>query len=189
MANYEAQGKPLPEGFLTWEQRRKGMQNVCFQCHTRDYVKNFYTQYDNMVHLYKDKFGKPDLALMKALKSEGLITSIPFDEKIEWTYFFLWHHEGRRARMGASMMGPDYTQWHGNFEVADRFYMELVPEIEELIAEGKKHGKTAQANKVQALLDEILNSEMHKWFLGKSDPAEVAKRKAASAEFRKRYSD
>jgi hypothetical protein len=91
--------------------------------------------------------------------------------------------------MGASMMGPDYTQWHGNFEVADRFYMELVPEIEELIAEGKKHGKTAQANKVQALLDEILNSEMHKWFLGKSDPAEVAKRKAASAEFRKRYSD
>ena len=165
------------------------MQNVCFQCHTRDYVKNFYTQYDNMVHLYNDKFGKPALALMKALKSEKLITPIPFDDKIEWTYFFLWHHEGRRARMGASMMGPDYTQWHGNFEVADRFYMEMVPEVEELIAEAKKHGKTAQANKVQALLDDILNSEMHKWFLGKTDPEEVARRKAASAEFRKRYSE
>ncbi len=189
MAKFEAQGKPLPEGFLTWEQRRKGMQNVCFQCHTRDYVKNFYIQYDNMVHLYNDKFGKPALALMKALKSEKLITPIPFDDKIEWTYFFLWHHEGRRARMGASMMGPDYTQWHGNFEVADRFYMELVPEVEELIADGKKHGKTAQANKVQALLDDILNSEMHKWFLGKTDPEEVARRKAASAEFRKRYSE
>ena len=126
---------------------------------------------------------------MKALGSEKLITPIPFDEKIEWTYFFLWHHEGRRARMGASMMGPDYTQWHGNFEVADRFYMELVPEIEEIIDEAKKHGKTAQANKVQALLDDILNSEMHKWFLGKSDADEIAKRKAASAEFRKRYSE
>ena len=36
--------------------------------------------------------------------------------------------EGRRARMGASMMAPDYTQWHGMFEVADRFYLELVPQ-------------------------------------------------------------
>ena len=126
---------------------------------------------------------------MKALKKEGLITPIPFDDKIEWTYFFLWHHEGRRARMGAAMMGPDYTQWHGNFEVAERFYMELVPEVQELIDEGKKHGKTAEAKRVYNLLDDILNSEMHKWFLGKTDPEEVARRKAAASEFRKRYSE
>ncbi len=23
---------------------------------------------------------------------------------------------------------PDYTQWHGMFEVAERFYMKLIPE-------------------------------------------------------------
>jgi len=25
----------------------------------------------------------------------------------------MWHHEGRRARMGTAMMGPDYAWWHG----------------------------------------------------------------------------
>ncbi len=189
LAKYEAKGEPLPDDFLTWEQRRKQMKDVCFQCHTKNYVANFYKQYDDEVNLYNDKFGIPALALMKLLKSEGLITSIPFDDQIEWDYFLLWHHEGRRARMGASMMGPDYTQWHGNFEVADNFYMKFVPEVKELIAEGKKHGKHSQAAKVQKKLDEILNSEMHKWFLGKTDPAEIAKRKAAAKEFRKRYSE
>jgi len=188
LAKYEAAGKPLPADFLTWEQRRDKMQNVCFQCHTRDYVQNFYYQYDNEVHLYNEKFGKPALALMNLLDEEELITSIPFDDEIEWTYFYLWHHEGRRARMGAAMMGPDYTQWHGNFEVAERFYIEMVPQVMELIDEGRQHGKSAGALKVQRLLDEILNGEMHKWFIGKQDPEELARRKQAAAEFRKRYS-
>ncbi|MCD6200812.1 MAG: hypothetical protein J7K46_03290 [Bacteroidales bacterium] len=188
MSRYKAEGKPLPEDFLTWEQRRKNMQNVCFQCHTRIYVENFYNQYDKEVALYNDKFGKPALALMNLLKKEGLITPTPFDDKVEWTYFYLWHHEGRRARMGASMMGPDYTQWHGNFEVAARFYTDMVPEIRELISEGKKHGKAVGAARVQKLLHNILNGEMHKWYLGKMDPEETARRKAAASEFRKRYS-
>ncbi len=189
LAKYEAKGEPLPDDFLTWEQRRKNMTDVCLQCHTRNYVVSFYNQYDNQVNLYNEKFGKPALALFKLLKSEGLTTSVPFDEKIEWEYFYLWHHEGRRARMGASMMGPDYTQWHGNFEVAENFYTKFVPEIKEIIAEAKKHGKSAQAAKVQKKLDEVLNSEMHKWYIGKTDPEEIKKRKKASAEFRKRYSN
>jgi len=188
LAKYEAAGEPFPDDFLTWEQRRKNMQNVCKQCHTRGYIENFYFQYDNQVELYNDKFGKPSLALMNSLKSNGLLTPANFDEKIEWTYFYLWHHEGRRARMGAAMMGPDYTQWHGNFEVADRFYMELVPEIKELIEEAKKHGKSAQAHEVEQLLDNILNNELHQWFLGKMDPEELKKRKEAAKQFRQRYS-
>jgi hypothetical protein len=188
LAKYEAQGDPLPEDFLTWEQRRYNMQDVCFQCHTRDYVKNFYSQYDREVILYNEKFGKPAGALMKVLGSEGLITPLQFDDKVEWTYFYLWHHEGRRARMGAAMMGPDYTQWHGNFEVADRFYMEMVPDVEELIDQARRQGKTAQARNVESMLDEILNGEMHKWFLGKQSPEELEQRKEAAAEFRKRYS-
>jgi len=43
------------------------------------------------------------------------------------------HHEGRRARHGAAMMEPDYVQWHGFFEVADRFYNAFVPEAEALL--------------------------------------------------------
>jgi hypothetical protein len=34
----------------------------------------------------------------------------------------IWHHEGRRARHGTSMMGPDYTYWHGTYEVAKLLY-------------------------------------------------------------------
>jgi len=182
-------GKELPDHFLSWEQRRDNMFNVCMQCHTIKYVENFYTQYDNMVHLYNDKFGKPATELYKMAKANGLLDPVPFNEKIEWTYFYLWHHEGRRARMGAAMMGPDYTQWHGNFEVAERFYTEFIPELEEVIAEGRKEGKTAAANETEKRMNEILNSDMHKWYLGKLSPEEVAKRKEAAKKFRDRYTN
>lgn len=184
---FEKLNQPLPEGFLTWEQRRKGMENVCAQCHTGNFVENFYSQYDNQVGLYNDKFGIPSTKIYNLLKSENILTTIDFDEKIEWTYFYLWHHEGRRARMGASMMAPDYTQWHGNFEVAERFYTEFVPEVKELIEHAKKDGKKESAEKVEKLLTETLESEMHMWSIGKINPEELKKRKEAAKSFRERY--
>jgi hypothetical protein len=111
------------------------------------------------VNLYNEKFAKPAQSLMKLLEERGKISPSPFDDKIEWTFYYLWHHEGRRARMGASMMGPDYTQWHGFFEVAERFYMELLPEAIE-IADGDKE-----------LLDHIealKSAADHKWTKGLS---------------------
>lgn len=188
LAKYEASGEPLPADFLTWEQRRNKMENVCLQCHTKNYVESFYKQYDSQVNMYNDKYGKPGLKLMKLLKKNKMITPIAFDDQIEWDYFYLWHHEGRRARMGASMMGPDYTQWHGNFDLAENFYTKIIPEVKELIAEAKKHGNTAGAKEVQQELDNILNSEMHKWYIGKQSPEEVARRKEAAKQFRQRYS-
>jgi len=179
----------LNENGMPWEERRANMKKVCAECHENSVIEGHYIQFDNEVNLYNEKFGKPALKIMNLLKSEKLITSVPFDEKIEWTYFYLWHHEGRRARHGAAMMAPDYTQWHGNFEVAERWYTEMVPEIKDIIADAKKEGKTASANKVEAELNRILNSDMHKWYLGKMSSDEVAKRKKASKEFRKRYSN
>ena len=101
-----------------------------------EWVENWYVQYDNAVELYNDKFGRPSTELFKMAGAEGLLTSVQFDEELEFTYFFLWHHEGRRARHGVAMMGPDYTQWHGFYEVAHRFYMEFVPQLREVISEG-----------------------------------------------------
>lgn len=188
LAKFEARGEPLPDDFLTWEQRRANMVDVCLQCHTKNYVNSFYTQYDNQVNMYNDKYGKPALGIMKLLKKNKMLTPIPFDDQLEWDYFYLWHHEGRRARMGASMMGPDYTQWHGNFDLAENWYTKMVPEIKELIAEARKHGNTKGADEVEAELNKILNSEMHKWYLGKQSPEEIKRRKAASKQFRQRYS-
>ena len=173
----------------SWQQRRKDMRDVCTSCHGPEWVDNWYHQYDRAVELYNTKFGRPSTELYQMARSSGLLTAVEFDKEIEFTYFFLWHHEGRRARHGVAMMGPDYTQWHGFFEVAHRFYMEFVPQMRELIHEGERAGgsKAAAARRLDARLDEVLNSEQHRWFLGKMSPGELAARKAASEEFKKRY--
>jgi hypothetical protein len=147
----------------TAEAKRNRMKEVCSHCHTPDYVNGFYKQYDDLVVLFNEKFAKPGQAIIEALRKAGLLTQAEFDEKIEWTWYLLWHHEGRRARMGASMMGPDYTHWHGMFEVAERFYTELVPEAREIIEHARAAGNTAGAEQAGKVLDAILARPEHKW--------------------------
>lgn len=177
------------EEVKSWQDRRRDMRAVCESCHAPGWVGNWYEQFDNLVELYNDKFGRPATMLFKQARSSGLLTAVEFDEELEFTYFFLWHHEGRRARHGAAMMGSDYVQWHGMYEVAHRFYMEFVPQLRELIAHHRSGSKGEAARRLAASLDGVLNSEMHRWFLGKSSSAELAARAAAAAEFRKRYAE
>ena len=94
----------------------------------------------------------------KWLVDNGKITKSPFDDQIEWAWYEVWHHEGRRARHGASMMGPDYVQWHGFYEVAKHFYFEFLPLARELGA--------------AELVDQILARPEHAWTKGLS-PEEV----------------
>jgi hydroxylamine dehydrogenase len=116
-----------------WQERRGRMEQACRQCHSPGFYANFFTQFDDAVDLYNDKFAIPAQQIMQRLREARKLTDLEFDEQIEWTFFLLWHHEGRRARHGAAMMGPDYVQWHGFFEVADRFYNEFLPEAEALL--------------------------------------------------------
>ncbi len=134
-----------------WEKRRAAMKDVCSNCHASSWVDNFYAQYESTIDLYNEKFAKPAKSIMDKLYAAGKLTKTPFDEKIEWTYYELWHHEGRRARMGTAMMGPDYTQWHGFYEVAKNFYTEFIPEAERLMP-----GVTA----------DVMKSDFHKWTAG-----------------------
>jgi hypothetical protein len=171
-----------------WEARRKDMKQVCGVCHTPEYIESFYHQYDNVVDLYNNKFAIPGRDLMSTLIAEKLVTpDIQFDDEIEWTWYFLWHHEGRRARMGAAMFAPDYTQWHGFYEVGHRFYMELIPQAKELAHKAELAGNKSSAEKVTKKLDEILNMPDHRWFIGKMPPDEKAARAKATEEFKKRY--
>ncbi len=147
----------------SWQKKRQRMQDVCSHCHTPSYVEAFYKQYDDFVMLYNEKFGKPGKAIMGALWKQKLITKAQFDEEIEWTWFYLWHHEGRRARHGASMMAPDYAHWHGMYEVAERFYMELIPQAREICEHAKKNGHAAQAEAALRVIDEIMTRPEHKW--------------------------
>jgi hypothetical protein len=156
-----AKRKPLVAD--TWEVKRTRMKQVCSHCHTSDYVSGFYKQYDEFVILYNEKFAKPGQAIIGALRQQGLLTKQEFDEKIEWTWFYLWHHEGRRARHGASMMAPDYAHWHGMYEVAERFYQELLPEARELAKHALEQGKKAEGEAVLAVLEGILKRPEHSW--------------------------
>ncbi len=117
---------------LDWKKRRANMQDICAQCHSPAFVKAAYTQFDDVVDLYDTKFAKPAKAIMDELKATGKITKEDFDDEIEWTWWELWHHEGRRARHAAAMQGPDYLWWHGIYDVAKHFYTEFIPQLREV---------------------------------------------------------
>ncbi|MDF1562288.1 MAG: multiheme c-type cytochrome [Deltaproteobacteria bacterium] len=127
------------KGTLTWEQRRGKMQDVCQQCHQDGFVEGAYKQFDDVVELYNDKFAKPCKAIIEELIAMKKISKVSFDDHIEWIWWEIWHHEGRRARHGAAMQGPDYTWWHGLYDVAKHFYEKFVPELERVA--GKKLAK------------------------------------------------
>jgi TRAP-type C4-dicarboxylate transport system substrate-binding protein len=88
------------------------------------------------------------------------------------------------------MMGPDYTHWHGTYEVAKHFYSKYVPELQELV---EKHANSTDAAKKEAaaklskLLEETLNHPNHQWYQNRMDPAEKARRDQERQEFQKRY--
>ncbi len=153
-----------------WLERRKDMKSVCRSCHGDNIVDNHFEQLDTFVKTFNDKFLIPAKKLNIALLKNGLRDKTKFNEDIEWNYFYLWHHEGRRARHGAAMFAPDYVHWEGVFEVAHRFYTKIVPEVKELIHKARKNGNTKGAEAVDKLLNEILESPMHRWFKGAKPP-------------------
>jgi hypothetical protein len=159
---------------LTWEQRRDKMKNVCATCHTSNTVNGHYKQFDDVVDLYNDKYAKPIAAIMKELENKGYLTTQPMDAKIKWTWFEIWHHEGRRARHGASMNGPDYTWWHGIYEVSQHTYFKWIPELKEVVR--AKDGNEKFANDMLAKYFKPIAG--HDWFfngMGKDQIDKVRK--------------
>lgn len=178
----------LPGKDVPWTERRANMENVCLSCHNQNFVDSFYVQYDGLIDLYHEKFAKPGIALYEA--AGPLLRKPKFSNKIDFVWFEIWHHEGRRARHGASMMGPDYTHWHGTYEIAKNFYTEYIPELQEL-AEKYLHSedpeKKAAAEHLEELINETLANKNHQWFINQMDPEEKARRAQAQEEFKARY--
>jgi nitrate/TMAO reductase-like tetraheme cytochrome c subunit len=184
----------LKSASITGDQRRRNMKDVCIACHNDNFTDNFFIQYEGLIMLYEEKFAVPGEALYNAalplLKKDGEGYHIQFSEKLDFIWFELWHHEGRRARHGASMMAPDYTHWHGTYDLAKHFYSEFIPEIEELIQSGSESidkDRVLAAEHLADLLNDVLLSNNHNWYIGKMDPDEKERRKKAAEEFEKRY--
>ena len=158
-----------------WQAKRGNMQDVCTACHTTTFTDGHFYQFDATVRLYNEKFAKPATALMELVRQRKLLENpAAFSNRIEWTYWELWHHEGRRARHGAAMMGPDYTWWHGFYEVAQHFYFKLLPEAREL-----------GDPEVDAFIDNLLETDpMHHWVREQTDDL---KRQIRSGEMQQIY--
>ena len=123
------------------------------------------------------KFAAPATEIIKMIKEKGLLESkADFGNDIEWTYWELWHHEGRRARHGVAMMGPDYTWWHGFYEVAKHFYFKFIPEA-----------RACNDGDVNRYIDNLLAEDpLHQWL---QKPAGELKKDIQSGKMQKIFKD
>ena len=92
------------------------MQAICLQCHAVDFVLNFYDSANQLTSTVTSMIKQAD-TIMAPLQSKGLLTTVPFDDPIKFTYFDIWHDYGRTTKFGAWMQGADYSQWHGAYEI------------------------------------------------------------------------
>lgn len=184
----------LASASVTSDMRKDNMVKVCVACHNENFVEAFYTQYEGQLQLYSEKWAKPGEKLFnkatEVLKAVKGAEYANFAQKIDYTWFELWHHEGRRVRQAASMQAPDYTQWHGNYDLARNWYGEYVPELKEVIAMGKESSNPEAvklAGELEKMLTEVQNDANHNWSIGKEDPAAKAERLKRQKEFQEKY--
>lgn len=107
---------PISQRRPGWEGNLARMQGVCRSCHNDVFVQDFYTDAD-LATLQVNEWVEESNAVMQYLKDNNLLTPAPFDEPVDFVFFDLWHHWGRTTKFGAWMQGPDYTQWHGAYEL------------------------------------------------------------------------
>lgn len=107
---------PISERRPGWQDNKTRMNSVCLECHNKNFIDEFYADADAATVAVNEWVQQSD-EMVAPLMEQGLMTEAPFDEPIDFLYFELWHHWGRTAKFGAWMQGPDYTQWHGAYEV------------------------------------------------------------------------
>lgn len=130
---------PISERRPAWQDNQVRMQNVCQECHNPGFIDEFYADGDAIVEAINAWVAESN-AIIAPLKEQGLLTDAPFDEPIDFVHFELWHHWGRTAKFGAWMQGPDYTQWHGAYELlAD--LAELREMVDEKLAAAEPGGE------------------------------------------------
>jgi hydroxylamine dehydrogenase len=92
------------------------MKELCVKCHVRSRIDDFYARAEEVLAATNEKV-QSAMAVVAALRAEGLLTPAPLDEPIEFREFDFWHYYGRTAKHGAFMGGADFVQWHGNYEL------------------------------------------------------------------------
>ena len=104
------------------EAGRELMKTVCGECHSTTLSEGFFESGDKAIRLYNEAYFIPAEEMRAELATLGLLKENPWKDEFQITYYYLWHHEGRRARQGALMGGPDWAHWHGFFELQQDLY-------------------------------------------------------------------
>ncbi len=107
---------PVSSRRPSWSDNQVRMKTVCLECHNLAFVDDFFDAADAATERVNE-WTQEGEDLRVALAEAGALTSEPFDEPIDFTIFNLWHHWGRTAKFGVWMQGPDYSQWHGAYEI------------------------------------------------------------------------
>jgi hypothetical protein len=95
------------------------MKEVCLKCHTKPRIDLFYVQAEEQI-ASTNAVVQQAKTLIDQMHASGKLTPKPFDEPLEYTYFNMWHYDGRTSKHGAFMGGADFVQWHGNYELTSK---------------------------------------------------------------------
>jgi len=63
----------------------------------------------------KDRDWTPVEAMRIEHSDAGLLKDNPWEDDFMILHYYIWYHDGRRARQGAMMGAPDWAHWHGFF--------------------------------------------------------------------------
>jgi hypothetical protein len=139
-----------PRNFDAWpsethyREDRIKMESVCKTCHSSPWIRGYFTRFDQAVLAYNNNYYNPAKEIIDALYEKNLINrENPLDEQIEIDMYELWHRDGRHARFGAAMMGPDHVN-QGFHELKKRFMS-----IEEQAAQLNESGKPARTFRIR----------------------------------------
>jgi hypothetical protein len=97
------------------EAGRAEMEEVCGVCHSSVLTKNYFESADKGVRLYVEEYWTPVEAMRVELAEAGLLKENPWKDEFQILHYYIWHHDGRRARQGSMMGSPDWAHWHGFF--------------------------------------------------------------------------
>ncbi len=105
-----------------WKTARQRMETVCLQCHSPSWTASHFVRLDRVVSEYNLSYYQPLVRKLDELYALGILDKrMLVDEPIEVQADEFWRRDGRRAKMGAAMMAPDYTWWHGFYELKKRY--------------------------------------------------------------------
>jgi len=118
------------------ERAQANMQQICGQCHSSSLVKRVYTDAAKVVETTNARVQAAS-DIVSTLRKDGVLTTPPFTQPIDFLYFDLWHYDGRTSKHGAFMGGADFVQWHGNYPILAKT-VELQAQAAEL---RRRHGR------------------------------------------------